>query len=284
MNQVGESAANRYLSRLVLSIRKNVQTSHSLSQDLLAQLNDWMATRPPLLHANEGCLAACPFEQNNDLVSLPYQGNARLGFLYQHLCHQQFASLPHYQVIAQELPINQAGRTVGAIDFVLHNLQSQQIEHWEVAIKFYILCDGLWYGPNSQDRFDLKLSHMLNHQLTMSQHPCFKEQFPQLTEIKPKLLMQGRLYINPFHHEVTPKQCLDFNINPNRVTGQWCFAHQLASVGEPLYQLNKNQWLTGKDENSPLLTLPPTQVIHCQSQSGQFWFVLPDSWPSMEKR
>lgn len=87
------------------------------------------------------------------------------------------------------------------IGFLAKNRKTEHYEHWEVAVKFYLLHQGCWYGPNAEDRLDIKLDHMLNHQLPLSQHPLFIEQHPLWAGASQHLLMQGRLYTNPFSDE-----------------------------------------------------------------------------------
>ncbi|TOH24507.1 DUF1853 family protein, partial [Vibrio parahaemolyticus] len=79
-----------------------------------------------------------------------YQGNPRLGFLYQHLCTAALANSEEYEILAEEIQLNDSdGKTIGAIDLILKNRTLDQLEHWEVAIKFYLLHEGVWYGPNA---------------------------------------------------------------------------------------------------------------------------------------
>lgn len=246
---------------------------------LFKKISNWIALTPPLIKPDDPPLAELPFIKDQTAIPIPYSGNSRLGFWYQHLCLQHFQAQPDYNVIADEIQLNHNGRTIGAIDFIIEHLPTKTIEHWEVAIKFYLLFDGLWYGPNSKDRLDLKLNHMLTHQLAMSQHECFQNQHPEFGTPVPKLLLQGRLYINPFQQQMVPTKILDYEINANQINGYWCFYSEWHLINEPLYILKKGQWLTGKDESNLVLTGPSEQFIHCQAESGQFWFILPDTWP-----
>lgn len=256
------------------------QISPQQQDELFHKISHWMADTPPLLMPDDHRLADNPFSVEIPPQPIAYSGNSRLGFWYQHLCHQLFAGHPNYEILAEEIQLNHQGRTIGALDFVVHNHATKRSEHWEVAVKFYLLFDGLWYGPNSRDRLDRKLAHMLKHQLAMSQHPCFKQKYPELEQIDPKLLMQGRLYINPFRDELTPTNCLDFTINSSQINGYWCFFSELEKINQPLYVLKKGQWLTGKEpDSSPLQTLGD-EFVHCQAQDGRFWFILPDIWPN----
>lgn len=83
---------------------------------------------------------------------------------------------PLYQLITHHLPIRESGRTLGELDFLVKDKQTQSIQHWEVAVKFYL---GLktptqqvrWYGTNQQDRLDKKVARLTRHQLCQGQHP-----------------------------------------------------------------------------------------------------------------
>ncbi|OEF24025.1 DUF1853 family protein [Vibrio rumoiensis] len=247
---------------------------------LFEQISTWIASTPPLLKPDGQKLIATPFHNDYRVSPVSYNGNSRLGFWYQHLCMQHFQSHPDYQLLAEEIQLNHNGRTLGAIDFIVENQLDQTTEHWEVAIKFYLLFEGLWYGPNSKDRLDLKLSHMLEHQLEMSRHDYFVQQYPDLNNIQPKLLMQGRLYTNPFQKQRIPSHCLNHEIETSQINGYWCFWHEFQKIDEALYLLKKGQWLTGRNEHNPQLTEAMVDFVHCQSESGDFWFILPDRWPN----
>ncbi|WP_428772059.1 DUF1853 family protein [Vibrio sp.] len=212
-----------------------------------------------------------------------YQGNRRLGFVYQHLCQQWLHHSRQFEIKAEELQLNHDGQTIGAIDFIVENHQQRQTEHWEVAIKFYLLHQGLWYGPNAKDRLDKKLAHMLNHQLTLSQKPTFKQLWSDPLPLQPKLLMQGRLYINPFQPETIPTHCHGYQLNPSQISGYWCYQHQWPLIKQPLFTLDKPCWATGlTDLSQPILSLPE-RFIHAQTADGQFWFIVPDNWPEQKK-
>lgn len=213
--------------------------------------------------------------------SLRYDGNPRLGFLYQYLCTHVIESTEHFQIELEEIQLNAAcGRTLGAIDLILHNQQKQRFEHWEVAIKFYLLHNGTWYGPNAHDQLDKKLDRMLSHQLKMSHTDEFRNEHSQYEPLTEQLLMQGRLYINPFSPEEVPNECLGYPLNPTQINGYWCYQSQWDLLEEPLYELEKPLWAVGREEFATPIEKPDGRFVHAQTESGQFWFVVPDSWPN----
>lgn len=259
----------------------------------LKPIADWMITRPTLFssptNADSSLLPIVthhPFLASTPPLNHDYQGNSRLGFVYQYVCQQLFHSHPDYQIEAEEIQLQHDGRTLGAIDFIVRHLPTDQQQHWEVAIKFYLLKDGRWYGPNAHDRLDKKLDRMLTHQLQMSQSDAFTARYPEWHDPTPHLLMQGRLYINPFDEQPVPSHCLGYPLNPDRIAGFWCYHHQWKRHLQekegnlPLYVLNKPQWIIGRDANSPRLTQLEDRFVHCQDASGRFWFIMPEHWPN----
>lgn len=245
----------------------------------LEQIANWIITRSGLLQGNEIIADSSPFRFQSDVLNTHYQGNRRLGFIYQHVCAELFHASPDYQLLAEEIQLIEDKKTLGAIDFITRNNRQHCFEQWEVAIKFFLLYDGLWYGPNSQDRLDKKLDRMLTHQLLMSKTDLFQRSYPQWHEVIPKLLMQGRLYINPFRQETIPTHSLGTPINKDRVKGYWCFESEASKIPYPIYPLEKWQWITGTNNKQKPLSQLCGQFTHGQTQDGTFWFIVPNHWP-----
>ncbi|EKO3433211.1 DUF1853 family protein [Vibrio fluvialis] len=248
----------------------------------LKQLTEWVATTPPLFEPSPPIVGKTPFIRNLHAEWPAYEGNQRLGFLYQYLCQQLFTATQRYNAVSEEIQLNDEGRTLGSIDFIVKNRKTEQYEHWEVAVKFYLLHQGLWYGPNAQDRLDLKLAHMLEHQLPLSASDAFIDAYPLWAHAEQNLLMQGRLYINPFEPETVPSDCLGFALNSSQINGYWCYQDQQDQIDEPLYALTKAQWLTGCSDDSEPYLGGDEGFVHCQTPSGRFWFIVPRSWPLAE--
>lgn len=250
-----------------------------LDMSKLMLFYNWIANTPSLFKLTP------PFESLLSLssktpVDIAYEGNPRLGFLYQHLCSKFFENSDHYTIELEELQLNDSnGQTIGAIDLILKNSQTNKREHWEVAIKFYLLHQGTWFGPNAHDQLDKKLDRMLSHQLKMSNSKEFLVQRPEMNNLSKHLLLQGRLYINPFSSELTPTHCLGYEIDPSQISGYWCYEHQWELINEPLFELDKQYWATGLEQFEQPLKKPSGRFIHAQTQQKIFWFVVPDSWP-----
>lgn len=107
---------------------------------------DWVNRTPALFQAKAPLVGKAPFSKTTRETWPEYQGNPRLGFLYQYLCAQLFTATPYYNAVSEEIQLIDEGKTIGSLDFLAKNRKTEHYEHWEVAIKFYLLHQRLWYG------------------------------------------------------------------------------------------------------------------------------------------
>ncbi|WP_428819069.1 DUF1853 family protein [Microbulbifer sp. MCCC 1A16149] len=105
----------------------------------------------------------------------------RLGVYFENLWTFAFRYHPQYQLIARNLPLRVAGKTLGELDYVVRYLPDDVTEHWEVAVKFYLQVADAWVGPGLKDRLDIKLARTRDHQLPIIHQP----------EVEPLLRDQG---------------------------------------------------------------------------------------------
>lgn len=88
---------------------------------------------------------------------------------------------PAARLVAAGVPLRRAGVTLGECDFLTQTRLGARL-HWELAVKCYLHAGdqrsplptppsrplAAYVGPNLKDRFDVKLAHLLNHQLPLS--------------------------------------------------------------------------------------------------------------------
>lgn len=118
----------------------------------------------------------------------------RLGLYFERLMTFWFTHSPIHEIVAKGLAIRQTHTknlhvaqphkqkkqqhktsTLGECDYLIFDKTTASLQHWEVAVKFYLgiqspsdLQNLIWLGPNLKDRLDLKVHHTLNHQLPLS--------------------------------------------------------------------------------------------------------------------
>ncbi|WP_084785760.1 DUF1853 family protein [Psychrobacter urativorans] len=97
----------------------------------------------------------------------------RLGFHFEGLLsfwlEDGFARKLHlYEILASNVQLYCGKQTSGELDLVLYNHQEQLIEHWELAIKFFMgsapFAPVNWVGINSNDNLQRKMTHMQTKQ------------------------------------------------------------------------------------------------------------------------
>lgn len=112
------------------------------------------------------------------VVALEAAAGRRLGHYFETLYACLLQEVLGWDVLARNLPVREGGRTLGELDFLVRNPVSGEVEHHEIAIKFYLgyRAEGQgparWYGPNSRDRLDLKAGRLLEHQARLSELPA----------------------------------------------------------------------------------------------------------------
>ncbi len=95
----------------------------------------------------------------------------RLGLYYERLWQFALLNAPGVELLAANLPVRQAGHTLGELDLLLRDAEG--VFHLELAVKFYLGLAGdgqahdRWLGPDSQDRLDLKIAHLCQRQLPL---------------------------------------------------------------------------------------------------------------------
>ncbi|MCA2962100.1 MAG: DUF1853 family protein [Silvanigrellales bacterium] len=111
--------------------------------------------------------------------TLPHLGG-RLGLLFEQIV---FALLRRGQeTVLTDTPVREGQgrteRTLGAFDALV--LNSERVEHWEMAVKFYLQThpSSEWHhcvGPGTRDRLDLKGTKTFLQQLPLSSTPRGRE-------------------------------------------------------------------------------------------------------------
>ena len=97
----------------------------------------------------------------------------RLGFHFEGLLSfwltDGFARKLHpYEMIASNVQLYNGKQTTGELDLILYNHQENLVEHWELAIKFFMgsapFAPENWVGINSSDNLQRKMTHMQTKQ------------------------------------------------------------------------------------------------------------------------
>ncbi len=231
----------------------------------------------------------------------------RLGLYYERLWQFALRAAPGVELLAANLPIRLGGRTLGELDLLLRDAEG--VHHLELAIKLYLgpqHGDGIdparWLGPGSQDRLDLKLSHLNRHQLPMSNSRQGRE---VLADLRPDPV-QAALWLGGYFFYPWPLGCAaPSGAQPGHCRGRWLYRRQLteffAQASPGCWQtLPRQAWLAPARLACAELWSPaqwlswlaqlPEQasaqlLVRLEERAKDDWheaervFVMPDPWP-----
>lgn len=276
----------------------------------------WLCQAPQLLHAP---ITFNPLEHlpanylnvlaawDKDMAAAPAilsePPQRRLGFYFERLYQVLLEHLLGWPILLKNQQIQSKGRTIGELDFVVHNTAENRTEHHEIAIKFYLgvsqsASATLWYGPNARDRLDIKTTSLLEKQ---SRRTLLPETHALLAEhqisgpITPRIFMPGYLFY-PDNMEVTAP---DY-VPQSHLRGRWMYLAETRMLDPSNWALlNKPHWIGNWTQtNRPDAELTRNALAKVETHSipqlfaimkkngktGQWqeadrMFVVPERWP-----
>lgn len=180
--------------------------------------------------------------------------DSRLGRYFENLLGFWLAwpDNPLYRIVGQSLPVRSNNRTLGELDFLVEDRLSGELQHWEVAVKFYL---GIqpggawkhWVGPALADRLDLKINRFMTHQLALPDTPECREMLHQLglSSPAPVCMLKGRLF---YPESAGIRDWAPINASPDHLKGWWMhraeFLQRYAGRSLRWILLPKPNWLT----------------------------------------
>lgn len=186
-------------------------------------------------------------DQNPDelIQFLAQLKSTRLGLRFEYLMWfwLQDHAQKEFELIGHSIQIIHEKHTLGELDFLVLNKNNMQIEHWEVALKFYLAEGNMflaeWYGLNRSDTLVRKLNHFSQKQFQFQHidHQVIQSRYA---------ILKGQLYL-PI--EVSANNMPPW-INPSRRIGQW--GNQ---VLPHYYRLSRQEWICpNQSQSSPYAT------------------------------
>ena len=152
-------------------------------------------------------------------------------FIWFWLLDQNYHS---YELLGHSIQKITGPKTLGELDFLLLNTETHKIEHWEVALKYYLaerdFSLACWYGLNRSDTLLRKLNHFSQKQF----------QFEDALEYKIGsrfAVLKGQLYLPVAH----PQQVIPAWVNLKRRLG--CWGSQIPAKTAAYYRLDRQEWI-----------------------------------------
>lgn len=210
---------------------------------------------------------------------LYHQRDRRLGHRFETLLSIWFINNPRYQILQQNLAIQTKTGTLGEFDFIIKDLLTNKVQHWEVACKFYLGLPNTknienWHGPMLKDRLAIKYKKLQTHQ----SHLSFKaESIKILSELDIKIdqhicLMKGRLFY-PLSHNHYDKPTL---VSSTHLHGWWAkpnsFIRNKKRSNYRWKPLSKQQWLANQ-------YISPTEQSYNATEIVEYFLVRDQQHP-----
>lgn len=140
-----------------------------------------------------------------------------------------------YELLGHSIQKIAGPKTLGELDFLLLNTETNKIEHWEVALKYYLaerdFSLAYWYGLNRSDTLIRKLNHFSQKQFQFEQ--ALDHQIDQRFAI-----LKGQLYLPINNHT---QQVIPTWVNLKRRLGYWGSA--IPPKTAAFYRLNRQEWI-----------------------------------------
>jgi hypothetical protein len=243
-------------------------------------------------------------DQKDELVNQHFDslGPMAMGRYFEQLLFFIIKLDPHYELLAENRQIIEDKITLGELDLILRNAFTGKLEHWEIALKFYLQIENNpaaqhMLGPSTKDNLQRKLIKLMGSQLPLSERKEIKEEFPQL---QAKLFVRG-IFFYPWQKPF----CISEGVNSHHLRGEWLKLSdlsQLKEAGQHWRLKSKPAWIGGqiyfKEEDllnfevlqqecaRTIQSNGRPQLIALYQKNQNFWsekeyyFVVPDAWPA----
>ncbi len=192
-----------------------------------------------------------------------------------------------YRIALENFQLIENKKTLGEIDFIVEDKNTNQHLHIELSYKFYLFDPQLkpkgisqWIGPNKNDSLVQKMEKLKNKQFPLLQHTALTKTLQgkgiQVKKIKPRACFKAQLFV-PFESSFQGFE----NINPAAIRGYYCTWQEFLEnhhTAEGYFVPNKKEWLrapeTQTEWHSLEAVIPEIRTLISQKKSPLVWIKL----------
>lgn len=226
----------------------------------------WCIQSPPLMRfEGDHCWPSESWFKGWKLapITTPNLTEYKLGLRFEAIVAHWIELEPSLKLLAKNLAVHDGERTIGEFDLIVEN--NGTVEHWELAVKFYLGAGDVlnldnWHGPDPSDTLARKINRMRSHQLRLSQHPAGQKLLEQNGwEVqRARSLVKGRLF-HPYQSFRLQQFPIPSNVNPGHEKGWWLtetgFAEEPELKNARFVILERSNWL------APLRLVEDAQIM-----------------------
>lgn len=190
----------------------------------------------------------------------------RLGLRFEHFIAYWLLISPNFELLAQNIqiiepfenPHKKGSHTLGELDFIIRDMQTNKIIHLEVAVKFYLGCKHYenpfrWFGTNTSDQLGKKVDHLKQHQTQLSDKFGSHIQERGYKIDAKHCILKGRLFY-PLESDIAPE-----GVTKNHLRGRWIQSPYKDAKELLCCSIEKVDWLA---------TLTNADLLHKNMQLG----------------
>lgn len=173
----------------------------------------------------------------------------------------------HYELLVSNLQIPGDNQTLGELDYIVRNLETDEVLHIELACKFYLYDiaagnseEARWIGPNRKDSLLEKLEKIRSKQFPLINFP---ETIEHLKRLKIEIPTSQKLCIKAFlfTHKKTEINLLNDNYKAC-IVGYWIYNYEFneEDVDSQYAIPSKKEWLLPLQEITSWLSFTETKL------------------------
>lgn len=139
----------------------------------------------------------------------PLPNNLRLGHLAERIVSGLIKSSTNYKVLYENVQLIEAKRTLGEIDFIIENKDTNQRIHLELAYKFYLFDPSIgsesinnWIAPNRNNSLQGMLEKLKGKQFPLLYHNAAQAKLNtiEINELSQAVCLMANLFI-PYEYK-----------------------------------------------------------------------------------
>lgn len=199
------------------------------------------------LAGSKGLLLALDREPAELEAAVAAGTSRRLGRIAECLVAFWLAKSGRFELLAQNLAVRDAGRTLGEFDLLFFDHEEHRVIHWEMAVKFYLRrrCGTEFLGPEGRDTLARKARRVFDHQLRLGASPAGLAALASLCsgQVVSRAFVKGWLFHPDDGQPEVPQ------VSPFHQRGWWRTLEEFATTPENLGRrfslLERADWMNG---------------------------------------
>jgi len=207
----------------------------------------------------------------------PELPNIRLGKQIERVFSFLIESSSNYSLLKENIQVIDDKVTIGELDFIIKNNETDVVSHLEIVYKFYLYDPNFsgielerWIGPNRKDSFIEKFTKLKSQQFSLLYKPKTAIVLHDLDikSVKQELCFMASLFVP---HSLMNKTIPE--INNSAIVGYWLTLDDFSNQGDSSYQYylpQKQEWGITPQNNTEWYSFSEIRLLIIDSLNREF--------------